>query len=251
MHHRLSPKENRFDYNIFMFYLDLDEIDNIHSTLKFFSRNRFNLFSFIDKPRALAAASESKGSTKEKIISYLRAHNINGAPGRIMLLTNVAVLGYSFNPISIYICYNQYDKPFCAIAEVSNTHGEMKLYLLDQTTLDNNTFRLRTRKHFYVSPFSDLDVEFDFILHVPDLQLNMRVDDYEQGKRFLLSRLTGTQKALTDSRLALYALTFPMITIKIIMLIHWQALILWLKGLRFRSKSENPVLQKNLVRYKA
>jgi DUF1365 family protein len=251
MHHRLAPREHRFVYHIFMFYIDLDELDLIHARLRLFSRNKFNWFSFQDKDHALFGTSAKSETVKTKITNYLKSQNIIGNPGKIMLLTNATVFGYTFNPISVYICYDQYNKPFCSVAEVCNTHGEMKLYLLDPGTLTDNVFTRRTTKHFYVSPFSNLDALFEFIFRVPGEDLNIRVDDYEDNKRFLLSALTGKKKKLTDARLLQYAVQFPMVTVKIIFLIYWQALVLWVKRVPYKKKDTDQHLQKDLVTLKS
>ncbi len=246
MHKRVSPKQHEFNYRVFMFYLDLDELDRIHHKLRLFSRNRFNWFSFMDNDHL---AKTGSGTTREKLASFLLAKGIQWK-GRVTLLTNARTLGYVFNPISFYFCFDEHDQPVCAVAEVCNTHREMKLYLLDGATLTKDTFRLRTAKHFYVSPFSDLDTEFEFIFKVPDESMQMRVDDYKQGNRILLSELRGTKRELNDANLLLYGLRFPLITVKVIALIYWQAFRLKLKGLPFWRKSDNRHLQKDYVNIK-
>ena len=233
MHHRVSPVEHKFKYSVFMFYLDLGEIDDLRKKLRLFSRNRFNWFSFFDKDYS-------------DLHAFLRSKDI-AANGRITLLTNVRTFGYVVNPISFYFCFDENDKPSCAVAEVTNTHRERKLYLLDKNCFDNDTFRLRTSKHFYVSPFSELDTEFEFIFRLPSAFMQMRVDDYREGKRILMSALTGTRKEITDKKLLWYGLRFPLVTVKIISLIYWQALRLRLKGLPFWRKNENKDLQRDFV----
>lgn len=233
MHQRVWPKHHEFKYKVFMFYLDLGEIDSIHRKLKLFSRDRFNWFSFFDQDH-------------HDLSGFLRSKGIVWK-GRATLLTNVRTLGYVFNPISFYFCFDETDRPLYAVAEVTNTHKERKLYLLDSTCLQNETFRLRTPKHFYVSPFSELDTEFEFIFRIPSQFMQMRVDDYRQGKRILLSALTGTRKELTDLNLLKYGILFPMITVKVIALIYWQAIKLRLKGFPFWRKTENQHMQRGVM----
>src|SRR5580704_7186514 len=133
MHHRLFPKEHKFAYNVFMFYVDLDELTLLNRKLKLFSVNGFNWFNFRDRDHTRFPTNETtKKSVKQSILEYLKTSNIDMDEGRIMLLTNVATLGYSFNPISFYLCFDASENPVCSVAEVCNTHGEMKLYLLDQ-----------------------------------------------------------------------------------------------------------------------
>ncbi|MXV16111.1 DUF1365 family protein [Pedobacter sp. HMF7056] len=251
MHHRLSPKEHSFHYDIFMFYLDLDEIDGLSARLRFMSRNRFNLFNFRDKDHLQLPREkpETSKTTRQHIIGYLAGQDINIGNGRIMVLTNLCTLGYQFNPVSFYFCYDEKERPLCAVVEVCNTFREMKPYLLGLETRNGDHFRLNTAKDFYVSPFIDMDTRFDFDLQVPGQKLRIRIDDFDQaGKRFFISTLTGESVPLTDAKLLAYFLSFPLITLKVIGLIHWQALKLWLKKLPFHKKADDKHLQKDVYR---
>ncbi|WP_428327445.1 DUF1365 domain-containing protein [Mucilaginibacter sp.] len=251
MHHRLAPKVHSFHYNIFMFYLDLNEIDSLAKRLKFMSRNRFNLFNFRDKDH-LQLPKEKPDTSKnirQHITDYLQINGVNIGTGRIMVLTNLCTMGYQFNPVSFYYCYNEQDKPVCAVVEVCNTFLEMKPYFLGADTKQNDQFKLNTEKYFYVSPFIDMDTNFDFDLHIPGEKLQVKIDDYDkEGKRFFISTLSGTKTPLKDSTLLIYFLSFPLITLKIIILIHWQALKLWLKKIPFHKKGDDLQLQKEVYR---
>jgi DUF1365 family protein len=251
MHHRLYPKAHRFSYKIFMFYLDLDELDTLHQTLKLFSRNTFNWFTFRDEDHMQFQRGKTHAKDiKSSVNAFLKSNDIAEEPDRIMLLTNTAVMGYAFNPISVYLCFNAVGDPSCSVAEVCNTHGEMKMFLLDQQTFNNETFDGQVKKNFYVSPFVNLEAAFRFIFKIPKETLHFRVDDYEDDKRFLLSSLTGIRKELTDARLFRFGLQFPLITIRIMFLIHWQAIKLWLKRIPYENKNHNLHLQKEMVNYK-
>lgn len=250
-HHRFKPRENKFSYRIFMFLIDLDELDTITKNIQLIGHNRFNLFSFSDKHHANFPSqnSDKKAATKDKIMEYISRNGINPDEiKRISLLTNLSTLGYVFNPISIYYCYNPLGEIVCSVAEVCNTFGEIKLYLLGKETRKGDTLRLYTPKNFYVSPFSELDIYFSFLLKKPGSSLQVHVNDFKEGDCFLTSSLTGERKELSDLRLILYFLLFPMITLKIITLIHWQALILYLKKIPFIKKNQNTSLQQNLVK---
>lgn len=250
MHNRLEPKPHRFHYNVFMFYIDLDEIEMLSKKLFLFSRNKFNFFSFRDAEH-LQLPIENPGkttSTKEHIIKYLRQNGFTYSGQKIMLLTNLNILGYNFNPVSFYFVLGHNNEPECAIAEVSNTFREMKPYFLGKELLKDHTFHLNTTKHFYVSPFIDHDANFDFNLQVPSEKLNIKIDDYKNGKRFFISTLTGTKQALTNGRLFWYSIRFPFLTLRIITLIHWHALLLWLKKIPFHKKADYPELQKDVHR---
>jgi DUF1365 family protein len=251
MHHRLQPKQHSFHYDIFMFYLDLDEIDLLTKNLRWMSRNKFNLFNFRDKDH-LQLPRESPDTSKnirQHITQYLKENGVDIGNGRIMLLTNLCTLGYQFNPVSFYYCYNEQGEVVCSVVEVCNTFREMKPYFLDADTWSGEKLHLNTAKHFYVSPFIDMDTHFDFNLEVPGEKLQVRIDDFKQdGTRFFMSTLSGKRVPLTDAKLLQYFFSFPLITLQVIGLIHWQALKLWLKKLPFHKKTANMHLQKGVYR---
>lgn len=242
MHHRLAPKENRFTYRLFFFCLDLDELPVLCRKITGFSHNKFNLYSFRDNDHLTG-----EGGLKQKLAAYLSKEGVQfPEKGRVILLTLPRVLGYIFNPVSFYFCFDESGHPLCAVAQVGNTFGEMKPYLLAPPSADG-VFRLRTPKHFYVSPFSALDLEFDFKLRLPGDHLEIHIDDWQGEKQVLLSSLTGSRVPLTTARLAWLTLKFPLVTLKVIFLIHWQALLLWLKRLPYHSKAANAHLQRDVL----
>ena len=250
-HNRLEPKQHSFNYDVFMFYLDLDEIDMLHKKLKLMSRNTFNLFNFRDKDHLQlpAGAPDTSKNVRQHITDYLETQGVEMGSGKIMLLTNLATLGYQFNPVSFYFCYNEQGEPFCSVVEVCNTYHEMKPYFLGMGTQTDDTFQLNTTKYFYVSPFIDMDTNFDFNLQVPGDKLNIRIDDFnKEGRRFFTSQLQGTKTAITDLKLFIYFISFPLITVKVMAMIHWQAFKLWLKKVPFHKKSAEMHLQKGVYR---
>jgi DUF1365 family protein len=251
MHNRLAPKVHRFHYDVFMFYLDLDEIDTLHKSLKWMSRNRFNLFNFRDKDH-LQLPKENPDKSKnvrQHITDYLEINGVGIGKGRIMVLTNLCTLGYQFNPVSFYFCYDESGEPVCSIVEICNTFLEMKPFFLGGDTKTGEHYKLNTTKYFYVSPFIEMDTNFDFDLEIPGEKLQIRIDDFDkEGKRFFISTLSGDRKPLTDANLLKYFVSFPLITLKIISLIHWQAFKLWLKKLPYHKKEANRELQREVYR---
>jgi DUF1365 family protein len=246
----MKPKKHRFHYRIFLFYIDLDELDLLNKKLFLFSRNRFNFFSFRDAEHLqlpLDRPDKAK-PTKEHITDYLRQNGFQFNGQRIMLLTNLNVLGYNFNPVSFYFVIDRNNKPCCAVAEVSNTFREMKLYFMGPECLDDKGFRLNTAKYFYVSPFIDHDAHFDFNLTPPDQKLNLRIDDHKGDERFFISTLTGSRRRLSNAALVWYSIRFPLITLRTMGLIHWNALLLWLKKIPYAKKNEKMHLQKDVLR---
>lgn len=264
MHARFAPKAHRFVYRIFLFALDLDEVDTLSRKLRLFSANRRNLYSFRDgdylptgesrhnpgpsAPETCHTMHDKLPGLKGRVVAHLAQHGIDLAGGRVLLVTLPRVLGYLFNPVSFYFCYDRSGAPVAALAEVTNTFKEMKPYLLGPETRADGAFRLRVPKHFYVSPFSDVDVAFDFRLPAPADRLAVQIDDYVGAARTLTSTLTGPRQPLTDGRLAWFTLKYPLLTLRIIGLIHWHAFRLWLKDVPWFAKGARAAEQRDLYR---
>ena len=251
MHHRLAPKKHSFWYSVYMFYIDLDELEMLAQKLRWFSHNKFNLFSFRDAEH-LQLPKENPDQTKntrQHLEDYLKEQGIDGSRLKIKLLTNLNVLGYNFNPVSFYFCFDEAGNPVCCVAEISNTYREMKLFFFGKDELNDDTFKKITTKYFYVSPFIDHDNAFDFKLKVPADKLDIKIDDIDKdGNRFFISTLIGDKKPLTNAALLRYFFSMPLIPLQIMGMIHWQALKLWIKKIPFHPKAENPELQRNVYK---
>lgn len=262
MHHRLSPKEHRFEYGLFLACVDLDELDAIQQRLRFFSHNRRNLYELRESDHFIHPPADpevpASGGLKARVVSWLGHQGV--APeqiGRIELVTLPRVAGYVFNPVSFYFVSAPDGSPVGAIAEVGNTFGEQKPFFVprrDRASVASSDsasaeqFRLVAPKHFYVSPFSALDLQFDFRLARPGERLSLGVNDVDStGKTVLISSLTGTRRPLTDRELLRLTARYPLVTARVITLIHWQALRLWLKRIPFFSKAAQPELQRGVL----
>ncbi|MBA4137428.1 MAG: DUF1365 domain-containing protein [Opitutus sp.] len=260
LHHRFAPKVHRFEYRLFFFALDLDELAALHSRLRLFSVNRPNLYGLREHDffptheqphQADNGQRENRESNipnlKSRVLAYLAERGLDLTDGRVQLVTLPRVAGYLFNPVSFYFCFDRTGALVTTIAEVTNTFREMKAFHVAERA-GANTFRLRAPKHFYVSPFSDVDVEFDFTLRAPGDRLSVQIDDYVGGARTLTSTLHGPRAALTDARLAWFTVKYPLITLRVIALIHWHALRLWLKRLPWYAKAARAEAQRDLHR---
>jgi len=247
MHHRFHPKEHRFDYRIFLMGIDLDELPALSKRLRFFSLNRRNLYSFREEDYLPTGTAPT---LRARVAAYAAERGVELNGGRIFLLTLPRVFGHVFNPVSFYFCYDRAGAPIAAIAEVTNTFKEMKPYWLGPATQaqPDAPFRSRVPKLFYVSPYSDVDVAFDFALCPPAEQLTVRIDDYAGTHRTLTSTVAGPRRPLTDGRLLGWLVKYPLLTVRVVALIHWQAFRLWLKRVPWFAKSARAADQRSLFR---
>ena len=238
VHERFTPKQHRFAYRAFSFSLDLDEIDALVARIPWLSRNRFNLYSYYDRDHL-------------DVRSLLQAHGIDRAPHRIQLITNLRILGYGFNPVSFYFCFDEEGEAFAAVAEVNNTHGETKPFVIGPEELrGGRAFDARRRKEFYISPFIELDVDLVLRLAIPGERLAIVITDVSKGETILRAVMTGTRVPLTATRAAWFAIKYPLLTLGVIAGIHWQAFRLWLKGVPYHGKDERMDLQTGIAHRK-
>jgi len=240
-HRRYSPKVHEFRYRIFLFALDLDELPEVIKKVPLLRHNRSGLYNFRDDDHFQIVPGNARANAE----AFLAQNGIAEKPARILLLTSARVLGYVFNPISVWYCYRADGSPLAAIAEVGNTFGELKPFLIP---VRDGEFHLRTIKHYYVSPFSDLDLEFDFRFLPPGEKMALYIDDYKGAEKVLISTLTGDRVKLSNGRLAMFSIKYPLITLKVILLIHWHALLLWLKKVPFHRKEARVDLQRDVLR---
>ncbi len=249
MHHRLSPRKHRFEYGIFMLQLDLDELDLCDRILRLFGHNRRAVYGFRDSDHLAYPVSSPRASLKASLGAWLADQGVDlPADAKVRLVTLPRVFGYVFNPVSFYFCSTADGTPIAAVAEVGNTFGELKPFLIPVSGSPDR-FRRTVPKHFYVSPFSDLRLCFEFDLRTPDERLDIRILDVtETGETVLVSTLQGRRHPLTDRQLAWMGLKYPLVTLHVITQIHWQALRLWWKRLPWHAKSANPDLQRDVLR---
>lgn len=242
MHHRRSPRIHKFSYTVFMFGLDLDELDTVAHKLRLVGRNRFNLYQFNDGDHLAMGQADVRAN----IEAYLREQGLTAPIGRIFLVTNLRFLGYVFNPVSFYYCYTPKGEPLAVVAEVHNTYRECKPFFLGPDTNRGGHFATSRDKHFYISPFAELDNTFTFRLAPPGERLTVAIHSERQGARFFTSTLAGERRPLTDGQLLRATARFPFITLGIIGAIHWQALKLYLKGVPHFRKSDRADLQRGI-----
>lgn len=242
MHQRLRPLRHRLRYRMFTLLVDLDELPALHDRLRWFSVGRFNLFSF-------HPADHGDGSATE--VPALRAHIearlvAAGFPagGAIRLLTMPRLLGYAFNPLSVWFCHAPHGALQAIVYEVNNTFGERHSYLIEVEAAQRGArlVEQRSDKQLYVSPFLDMALQYRFRIEPPreQLSIGVSVHDSGDGSAVLNARLDATRTPLTDGALLRLLVTHPLLTLKVVVGIHWEALRLWLKGARLHERPAAP-----------
>lgn len=235
MHRRLQPTQHRFRYRAFWTLIDLDELPALTRRLRLFSHNRFNLFALHESDFGDGSATPLRVQALQRLSSA----EIDTGGGPIRLLCMPRTLGYSFNPISIYFCHRPGGELAAIIYEVHNTFGERHAYV-SAVEPTGDTIRQNSQKTFYVSPFMDMDMVYDFRLSGPAERLAVGISASKAGQRVLNACLTGARRDLSDGALLERFFAIPLITAKVTLAIHWEALRLWLKGLRLRDRPSPP-----------
>lgn len=243
-HKRFTPKVHEFKNSFFWFELDLDQLEDDFKQLPLVSRNRFNVFEFRDKDHI----DFGQESLRANIEHFLRQNGEQQIPSRIRLWTHLRVFGYVFNPVSFYLI-DMPDHTKRMILEVGNTFNELKPFYVPYSAFNGDKVKITVPKHFYVSPFIALDTNFTFTLNHSSDSFSLGVmSDYDSGERVLAAGLKGRFASLTTRQLVNRLVRHPFVTINVITLIHWHALLLWLKGIPYFKKTDNPELQRgNMV----
>ena len=238
MHMRLVPKRYRFVYRVFSLLVDIDRIGEDAARLRLLSVGRFNLLGFHAKDHGPADG----GNLREWAEAVLGRNGRSLEGGRIQLLCFPRVLGFVFNPLSLWFCHHRDGSLRAIIYEVRNTFGEKHHYLVaapDASPLREGEV-YSAEKQFHVSPFIGMDMEYRFTVRAPAERLRVFIDEYEDDQRTLVATLHGQRVPLTDTQLLRAFLAVPFMTLKVVFLIHWQALKLWLRGFRFHRKPAPP-----------
>lgn len=234
----MKPVEHRFTYQVFSLLIDLDDLDKASDSSFLFSVNKPNLVSFMERDHGHRDGTQLRGFVDE-----LAKKNGLPVPHKILLWCNPRILGYTFNPISIYYCLDEKSEINLLIYQVHNTFGQSHCYVAEVTTSmpDEAVIKQSTDKRFYVSPFLDMDLSYHFRIHPPDDDLRIRILEKDQSGPILAATFSGRKKMFTTSNLLLGICQTLGLTWKIMAGIHFEALMLWLKGMNTRPRPAAPV----------
>ena len=243
MHRRAAPR-HRLRYRVFSLLLDLDALPALAARLRLFSHNRVNLLSFHDRDHG-----RRDGTSPRAWVDAALAANGLETGGRITLLCFPRLLGFVFNPLSIFFCYAPAGRLSAILYEVRNTFGDKHGYLIEVPP-DHATdapIAQHCEKSFHVSPFLPLAGAYEFHLKEPGKRLNIVIRHLRDGAEVLLASHVGRRAPLTDAAILRHVLRHPLMTLKVIAGIHWEALFLWLKGARFHRRPEPPATDVSFV----
>jgi uncharacterized protein len=235
-HHRLHPRVHRFRYRVMSMLLDLDELDDLSQQLRLFSYNRFNLYAFYDKDHGNGAPR----GLKQQVLQQLKQQGIRLGDGKILLLCYPRILGFVFNPLSVYYCYDSNADLKAILYEVSNTFGQRHSYLLPAG--DTLALQHAVDKRFYVSPFMPQDCRYHFRMEPPARRIGVHIEQSHDNALIFRASFSGEQRPLNDRTLLRACLSYPLMTLKVVAGIHWEALRLWSKGMRIQPKPAPPPL---------
>jgi len=231
IHKRFKPKKHFFKYRVFSLFLDLSELKELNNKLNFFSLNKFNLISFYEKDHG-----ERDGSSLLKWVkNNLRRNNISTDDIKVKLLCYPRILGYVFNPLSIFFIYDNNESLVSILYEVKNTFGEQHTYVF-KIGGENKLIQNNCSKKFHVSPFIEMDCNYFFRILNPGDKLSVIIDQYDQQGKILFASQDGIRSDLTNKNLMNSYLRHPLMTFKIISAIHFEAFKLWIKGIKFVKK---------------
>lgn len=253
MHARLRPFRHRFVYRVFSLLLDIDRLDEFGKKLRFFSHNRFNLFSLHDRDHG----ARTDASLRDWVMAELAGAGLEPPGGRYFMLCFPRVLGFVFNPLTVFFCFAESGALRALVYEVRNTFGDKYPYVIPigdsmgaegkgaedgAVAMGKQTSAVHTHrqnKDFYVSPFIGMAMRYRFRLRVPGEKLSVMIRETatdEGDEELLIATLTGQRRPLRDRTLALAFFRYPLMTLKVFAAIHFEALRLWRKGATFYSR---------------
>ena len=231
IHKRFKPKEHFFKYKVFSLFLDLSELNELDDKLNFFSLNKFNLISFHE----IDHGNRDGSSLLDWVKNNLSKNNVSTVNIKVKLLCYPRILGYVFNPLSVFFVYDQNENLISILYEVKNTFGEQHTYFF-KVENQNKLIQNNCSKKFHVSPFIEMNCNYFFKILNPAQKLSVIIDQYDQKGKILFASQDGERSDLTSKNLMKSYLKHPLMTFKIISAIHFEAFKLWMKGIKFIKK---------------
>lgn len=230
MHARLKPIGHRFSYRVMSLLIDLDRLDAADRQSPLFGVNRAALYGFHEADHGRRDGSSLRGYVE----ACAAEHGIDLTGGRVLLLCYPRLLGFTFNPLSVYFCHAAGGELALVIYEVRNTFGDIHAYVLPVKPgeFSQAGVRQQQEKLFHVSPFVEMAMRYHFRVSPPGDNVKLRILETDPEGPLLSATFIGRRRALTTAALLRAFFALPLVTLKIVAAIHWEALRLWLKGTR-------------------
>jgi DUF1365 family protein len=232
-HRRARPFVYALEHGVYYVALDLTELDEVAAKLRLVRRNQPGVLTFRDRDHFDPPADDLRAA----VIDHLGSQGIDPAGWQIILVTNLRVFGYVFNPASFYLCRDRSGQLEVVIVEVHNTHHERHLYTL-RPQGDGATFVASMAKDFYVSPFIEMVGRYTVRIRDEPTRLRISINEAQGDEVVLATSLDLARRVLTDRSVARMLLRHPFVTHKTTAMIHWHALQLWRRGARFHRHRE-------------
>jgi DUF1365 family protein len=242
MHQRFKPRRHKFKYAIFLGLFDLDELERLDQHLRWFSHNSWNVFGFCDRDHL----SGEPAPLRPQVEQLLESAGLGGDIGAIRLLCLPRIFGYVFNPISVYFCHRRNGSVMATLYEVNNTFGGRHLYLIAAPE-SGGWIAQRCAKQLHVSPFNDMGLTYRFRVRPPDSKMAFNVNAHDGGGLLLATGFIGKRAEFSDRRLRSLIFAYPLLTFKVILGIHYEALRLFLKGMRLRPAPPPPAAPATII----
>lgn len=228
-HTRNRPAFHSFDYRLFLMYLDLDELPTLFERRWFWSASKPALARF----RRRDHLGPEQQPLADSVRDLIETETGRRPAGPIRLLTNLSYFGYCFNPVSFYYCFSEDGERLeFIVSEVNNTPwGERDCYVLDcQKKSSRSSFwRFRPTKKMHVSPFMPMNIDYQWVLSEPGEKLRVFMANSKQGERFFSASMRLNRRNISQWSLLGVLVKFPLMTLKVVGAIYWEALRLWAK----------------------
>ena len=228
IHERMRPKRHRFRYNVFTMLIDLDELSDLDKGGLLFGHNRPAILSFFDRDHGPASGE----ALRPWVEARMRDAGLEPDGGAIRLLCYPRILGYVFNPLSVYFCYRTDGDLSAIVYEVCNTFNERHAYVIRASNSGPSVVRQSCDKKMYVSPFIAMETRYHFRIVPPADRINIVIRQEDEEGLLLAASFSGDKSPFNRRTLARCLVAFPFLTVKIIAAIHWEAVLLWTKGLK-------------------
>ena len=232
-HRRFAPVEHAFRYRFYQALLDLDRLPELDREVPLFGWNRPALLSFYDRDHLGGSAEPLRGQL-ERWVQRTAGESL--PRGRILLLTQLRVCGFVFNPVSYFYCHDERGALARVVVEVNNTFGERLCHLLRDDGSRPGQFSATADKALHVSPFIGMDARYHFRLSPLGARVAVHIDETRDGGKFFEAAFAGLLRPFVPATLLRAAFAYPLMTLRVVWLIHWQALRLWSKKAPFFAK---------------